>query len=125
MPSPLSLTFYGGAGEIGGNKILLQTPRSKIYLDFGQSFDFGSSESFLEGDENKDQRRVLDNWLKHFGITLHKAHCSGHAGKSDLKYAVRKINPEILIPIHTQNPEEFKKIHDNVIIPKRGETIRL
>ena len=86
---------------------------------------YSSSESFLEGEENKEQRRVLDNWLKHFGITLHKAHCSGHAGKSDLKYAVRKINPEILIPIHTQNPEEFRKIHDQVIIPKRGETIDL
>jgi ribonuclease J len=86
---------------------------------------YSSSESFLEGEENEDQRRVLNNWLTHFGITLHKAHCSGHAGKSDLKYAVRKIAPEILIPIHTRNPEEFKKIHDNVIIPKRGGTIRL
>lgn len=86
---------------------------------------YSSSESFLEGEENKDQRRVLDNWLSHFGITLHKAHCSGHAGKSDLKYAVETINPEILIPIHTQNPEEFKKIHDRVVIPKRGEKIEL
>ena len=33
--SSTSLTFYGGAGEIGGNKILLQTPHSKVYLDFG------------------------------------------------------------------------------------------
>ncbi len=37
MPPPLSLTFYGGAGEIGGNKILLQTSRAKVYLDFGES----------------------------------------------------------------------------------------
>ena len=86
---------------------------------------YSSSESFLEGEENKDQRRVLDNWLNHFGITLHKAHCSGHAGKSDLKYAVETINPEILIPIHTQNAEEFKKIHDRVVIVKRGERVEL
>jgi ribonuclease J len=86
---------------------------------------YSSSESFLEGEENEDQRRVLDNWLNHFGITLHKAHCSGHAGKSDLKHAVETVNPEILIPIHTQNAEEFKKIHDHVVIVKRGETIEL
>jgi len=86
---------------------------------------YSSSESFLEGEENEDQRRVLDNWLNHFGITLHKAHCSGHAGKSDLKHAVETVNPEILIPIHTQNAEEFKKIHDRVMIVKRGETIEL
>src|SRR3989338_3455896 len=36
-----TLTFYGGAGEIGGNKILLEDKGVKIYLDFGQSFHFG------------------------------------------------------------------------------------
>ena len=43
----VSLTFYGGAGEIGGNKILLEDKGAKIYLDFGQSFDFGE-EYFYE-----------------------------------------------------------------------------
>lgn len=81
---------------------------------------YSSSEHFLEGEDYKDKRRVLENWLQHFKITLHKAHCSGHAGKSDLEYAIKKIKPEILIPIHTLNPEEFKKIHDNVIIPEKG-----
>ena len=37
----VSLTFYGGAGEIGGNKILLEDKNAKIYLDFGEEFDFG------------------------------------------------------------------------------------
>jgi mRNA degradation ribonuclease J1/J2 len=37
----ISLTFYGGAGEIGGNKILLESGGAKVYLDFGESFDFG------------------------------------------------------------------------------------
>jgi len=36
-----ALTFFGGAGEIGGNKILLEDEGVKIYLDFGESFDFG------------------------------------------------------------------------------------
>lgn len=36
-----SLTFYGGAGEIGGNKILLKDKEVNIYLDFGESFTFG------------------------------------------------------------------------------------
>jgi ribonuclease J len=33
-----SLTFYGGLGEIGGNKILLQDKGTKVFLDFGKSF---------------------------------------------------------------------------------------
>ena len=84
---------------------------------------YSSSEHFLEGEENKETREILDNWLNHFNINLHKAHCSGHAGKSDLEYAIKKINPEVLIPIHTQNPEEFKKIHNNVIIINKGGNI--
>jgi len=33
-----SLTFYGGVGEIGGNKILLEDQDTRIFLDFGMSF---------------------------------------------------------------------------------------
>lgn len=34
----VSLTFYGGTNEIGGNKILLEDQGTKIFLDFGKSF---------------------------------------------------------------------------------------
>ena len=32
------LTFYGGANEIGGNKILLEADGARVWLDFGMSF---------------------------------------------------------------------------------------
>ena len=35
------LTFYGGVNEIGGNKILLEDHKTRIFFDFGQSFSFG------------------------------------------------------------------------------------
>jgi ribonuclease J len=38
----VKLTFYGGVNEIGGNKILLEDKGTKIFLDFGRSFTFGS-----------------------------------------------------------------------------------
>jgi ribonuclease J len=34
----VSLTFYGGVNEIGGNKILVENRDTRIFLDFGQSF---------------------------------------------------------------------------------------
>jgi ribonuclease J len=34
-----SLTFYGGVGEIGGNKILLRDGDTSIFLDFGKNFE--------------------------------------------------------------------------------------
>jgi len=33
------LTFYGGVNEIGGNKVLLEDGDSRIFLDFGKSFN--------------------------------------------------------------------------------------
>lgn len=34
-----TLTFYGGVGEIGGNKILLTDDESRVFLDFGMNFE--------------------------------------------------------------------------------------
>ncbi len=42
----ITLTFYGGVKEIGGNKILLQDGDTKIFLDFGMSF--GKRAEFFE-----------------------------------------------------------------------------
>jgi len=35
------LVFYGGVNEIGGNKILLEDKKTRVFFDFGQSFSFG------------------------------------------------------------------------------------
>ena len=35
----VKLTFYGGVNEIGGNKILLEYKNTRIFLDFGMSFN--------------------------------------------------------------------------------------
>ncbi|MGB8779888.1 MAG: MBL fold metallo-hydrolase [Candidatus Bathyarchaeia archaeon] len=38
----VKLRFYGGVNEIGGNKILLEDGKTRIFFDFGQSFTFGT-----------------------------------------------------------------------------------
>jgi ribonuclease J len=38
----VKLTFYGGVNEIGGNKILLEDRKTRVFFDFGQSFTFGA-----------------------------------------------------------------------------------
>jgi ribonuclease J len=39
----VSVTFYGGVNEIGGNKVLLEDVNTRIFLDFGKSFTSGNS----------------------------------------------------------------------------------
>lgn len=90
-------------------------------------FIYSSSEHFLEGEGNEEEKERWDTWMKHFGVEFHhgEAHCSGHASREDLEAMIKEINPEILIPIHTSKPEEFLKLHGNVIIPKKNGTIEL
>ncbi|MDH5686343.1 MAG: MBL fold metallo-hydrolase [Candidatus Bathyarchaeota archaeon] len=38
----VSLTFYGGVNEIGGNKVLVEDRGTRVFFDFGQSFTFGA-----------------------------------------------------------------------------------
>jgi len=37
----VSLIFYGGVNEIGGNKVLLEDGDVRVFFDFGQPFGFG------------------------------------------------------------------------------------
>ena len=87
---------------------------------------YSSSEHFLEGDENKEEREVLENWMRHFNVTFHKdVHCSGHISMEDLGEAVKEINPKALIPIHTQSADEFKRFHKNVVVPEKGKKMEI
>jgi ribonuclease J len=107
--------------HFGFNKLLELVyiqPKNADYI-------YSSSEHFLEGDENEDERTVLENWMKHFGVQFHKAHCSGHASKQDLIHLVKAINPKLLIPIHTQKAEDFKELHVNVVIPEKDKCLEL
>jgi ribonuclease J len=57
----VSITVHGGAGEIGGNKILVEDGDHRVFLDFGMSFgkigDF--YEDFLQPRTNSGLRDLL------------------------------------------------------------------
>jgi ribonuclease J len=59
------LTFYGGVGEIGGNKILVEDRDARIWLDMGAPFDLGE-EYFVEFLQPRDRFGLRD----HFALDL-------------------------------------------------------
>ena len=85
----------------------------------------------------------LTNWIKHFdmkGIGLPREdfnweipesekgyHSSGHACGEDLLDLVRRINPKVLIPVHTEDPgyfvEHLNGTEIDVRIPVESETM--
>jgi len=49
------------------------------------------------------------------------AHTTGHALLEDLKRLSDALRPKMLIPIHTDYPEEFEEHFQNVFILKDGK----
>lgn len=81
-----------------GNLVDIQ-PKNAVWIK-------SSCEPFSEEMELDEDRKK--NWLKHFKIKEYHAHASGHACAYEIKRMIRDINPEILIPIHTEHPELFR-----------------
>lgn len=63
------------------------------------------------------------NFLKPY--TYEEMHTSGHADIETLKRIFETVKPKIIIPIHTEYPEKFKELFNNVQTTKDGETIEL
>jgi len=55
-----------------------------------------------------------------FNLPLFRVHSPGHASETEILSMAKEINPEILLPIHTQIPERFKVAHNNVTILEKG-----
>jgi len=47
-----------------------------------------------------------------------QSHASGHANRPDLIKIIGGIQPKKVTPIHTEHPELFNLIHENVEYPK-------
>ncbi len=103
----------------------------------GGTYLYSSSEAFEEESEFDFIR--LNNWLSNFGFNIlgfevieedgklkpqftRGYHASGHASKSDLIKTIETIDPDIIIPVHTDNPSWFNENFDNVMVLKDGET---
>jgi len=86
------------------------------------------TEPHTEESEISEER--FSHWIEHFkmqGLTpdgkFERAHISGHISGKELEEFIKNIKPDLIIPIHTDYPEEFEKIHKNVKIVTRGEVI--
>ena len=48
-------------------------------------------------------------------------HASGHASVSDLEHVISEIDPEVIIPVHTENPIWFSKF-EKTVVPEEGKS---
>lgn len=108
----------------------------------GGKYIYSTSEAFTEEQELDVER--LWEWLRFFdlepvGFDLTREngetrlefeseyHCSGHATPKELIDMIEKIDPEIVIPVHTENPTFFEEtIEDREVrIVTPGEEVQI
>jgi len=103
----------------------------------GGTYIYSSSEAF--GEEQEFSFLRLWTWLKYFRFDVHGfkvtkegrpvfekgLHASGHISKDELRDVIDEVDPDYIIPVHTENPWWFKKNWDEkTIILKNGEVWR-
>jgi len=130
----VSIDVVGGSTEIGGNKFFIEHKGTKIIrigsleiemipVDHSLPDACGYIIYTYEGNivytgdirfhgSNGDLSKIFveerkHNWLERFGIQSFLAHASGHASADEIKKMVEMINPQYLIPIHTQHRNFF------------------
>jgi len=101
--------FYCNYFQINELIDVMPKPRSRYVRSVCEPFD----------EEMEFDERRVKNWLELFGLgEAYQIHASGHASYPELKKMVEYINPKKVMPIHTEHPEFFKKMHHNVECPK-------
>ena len=100
----------------------------------GGVYIYSSSEAFTE--EQTFSFLRLWNWLQYFRFEVHGfsvntdgkpvfekgLHASGHISKEELEKVISDIDPDVLIPVHTESPGWFKeKWDEKVVLLKDGE----
>ncbi|MCL5985132.1 MAG: MBL fold metallo-hydrolase [Actinobacteria bacterium] len=103
-----------------------------VYLDFyslkelidicppaGSYYIHSKSEPFSEDMMLDD--KLLNNWLELFKLIRFQAHASGHASGREIAEAMDAIKPKLVFPVHTEHPESFRGLAQNVILPEIGK----
>ncbi|WAC05129.1 MAG: MBL fold metallo-hydrolase [Methanoregula sp.] len=104
----------------------------------GGTYIYSSCEAFSEEMEFDFKR--LAEWLKYFNFDVKgfglcaegdaitpvfdsAFHASGHASPDDITRAIDTIDPDIIIPVHTENPAWFAEKWEKTRIVHNGERV--
>jgi len=99
----------------------------KINPNLKGAFISSSIDPYTE--EYIDNNRTLTHYFRQLGIPSYRVHASGHAMPHHLINFINSVNPEYLIPVHTEHPQFFKTFFEKselkVIVPDKNGTFDL
>lgn len=69
--------------------------------------------------ENEYTKKFLE-YMESTGVKIHTLHTSGHADIETIDRLVEKASPQMIIPVHTENPQWFEKYGISTLISENS-----
>lgn len=109
----MKFTFYGGAGEIGGNKILLEDRDARVFLDMGVPFDFGER-YFVEYLNYRDRFRLRDYFALNLLPRIPGLYSADWLAGTDLRHRRSEFSGVLISHIHWDHTNHLKYIDPEI-----------
>lgn len=92
----------------------------KKYLEkYPEEFSFEGCTMFYsmwEGYKKQENMKEFLKFMEEKGVKTISLHTSGHADEKDFDRLIKKVEPKIIIPVHTENSEWFKRYENCEVI---------
>ena len=110
-----------GKREIASKNFMMcvRTSMKKYLEDRSKEFSFEGCVLFYsmwEGYKKQENMKEFLKFMEEKGVKIISLHTSGHADKKDFDNLIKKVEPKIIIPVHTENSEWFKRYENCEVI---------
>ena len=98
---------------------LTNQDKYKILKNYPKEFSFEGCTLFYsmwEGYKKQENMKEFLKFMEEKGVKTISLHTSGHADEKDFDKLIKKVEPEIIVPIHTENSEWFKRYENCEVI---------
>ena len=97
----------------------VRTSMKKYLESYPNEFSFEGCILFYsmwEGYKKQEDTKEFLEFMEEKGVKIISLHTSGHADEKDFDKLIKKVEPEIIVPIHTENSEWFKRYENCEVI---------
>ena len=110
----------GRKGIVNSNFMMCIRSSMKQYLEkYPEEFSFEGCTLFYsmwEGYKKEKNMKEFLEFMEEKGVKIISLHTSGHADEKDFDKLIKKVKPKIIIPVHTENSEWFKRYENCEVI---------
>lgn len=97
----------------------VRTSMKKYLENYPKEFSFEGCTMFYsmwEGYKKQEDMKEFLKFMEEKGVKIISLHTSGHADEKDFDKLIKKVEPEIIVPVHTENFEWFKRYENCEVI---------